>query len=160
MTLPRTCCRDPRKHITLDRSNAKLVRQRSHPMTLAYGIDHFSAKRKARRLNVIVDAGPKPPEAEKISGVKDDISTSLTRCSYCRLLTSSWRRYTAVVVEVGAFECARGLKILTSKNAHSRPPPHRPLALTSRRASGSRLPLARSSCSPLRGCNFGSISTS
>ena len=75
-TSPRTCWRDPRRHITAERRSEKLTRHRSHPMTAEYGIASFAARREARRLNVTRADGPKPPDAAKTRGVKEAISTS------------------------------------------------------------------------------------
>ena len=61
-TSPRTCWRDPRRHITAERRSEKLTRHRSHPMTAEYGIASFAARREARRLNVTRADGPKPPD--------------------------------------------------------------------------------------------------
>ena len=44
-----------------------------------YGIAHLPAKYDARRLNVVVDAGPIPPDDEKTRRVKEAISIPLTR---------------------------------------------------------------------------------
>ena len=158
--LPRTCWRDPRRHITAERRSEKITRHRSHPMTAEYGIASFAARREARRLNVTRADGPKPPDAAKTGGVKEAISTSRTRWSYRRRLCCSWRRKTEAVERRASFERARGLKTRTSKNAHSNVPPHKPRALTSSRASGSRLALECRKTSPLRGCSLGSTSTS
>ena len=159
-TSPRTCWRDPRRHITAERRSEKLTRHRSHPMTAEYGIASFAARREARRLNVTRADGPKPPDAAKTRGVKEAISTSRTRWSYRRRLCCSWRRKTEAVERRASFEHARGLKTRTSKNAHSNVPPHKPRAFTSSRASGSRLALECKKTSPLRGCSLGSTSTS
>ena len=159
-TSPRTCWRDPRRHITAERRSEKLTRHRSHPMTAEYGIASFAARREARRLKVTRADGPKPPDAAKTRGVKEAISTSRTRWSYRRRLCCSWRRKTEAVERRASFERARGLKTRTSKNAHSNVPPHKPRAFTSSRASGSRLALECMKTSPLRGCSLGSTSTS
>ena len=53
-----------------------------------------------------------------------------------------------------------GWKPEHQKNAHSNVPPHKPRALTSSRASRSRLALECRKTSPLRGCSLGSTSTS
>ncbi len=111
------------------------------------------------RLNVVVAAGPKPPVVANTKGVNDAISTSRTRWSYVRRFVLSCRRYT--VLRLGAwFERALGLKIRTSKNAHSNRPPHRPLALMSSLAAGSRFADRCAKVSPLNGCSRGSTSTS
>ena len=118
-TSPRTCWRDPRRHITAERRSEKLTRHRSHPMTAEYGIASFAARREARRLNVTRADGPKPPDAAKTRGVKEAISTSRTRRSYRRRLCCSWRRKIEAVERRASFERARGLKTRTSKNTHT-----------------------------------------
>ena len=45
---------------------------------------HFSARSEARRLKNVVASFPMPPVADKTRGVKEECSTSLTRCSYHR----------------------------------------------------------------------------
>ena len=94
-TSPRTCWRDPRRHITMitaEGSSEKLTRHRSHPMTAEYGIASFAARREARRLNVTRADGPKPPDAAKTRGVKEAISTSRTRWSHTHTHTHTHTR--------------------------------------------------------------------
>ena len=82
-TSPRTCWRDPRRHITAKRRSEKLTRHRRQPMTAEYC-------RKARGEALERDPGwldgPKPPDAAKTWGMKEAISTSRTRWSYWRRL--------------------------------------------------------------------------
>ena len=107
------------RHITAEHRREKLTRHRSQPITAEYGIATFAARHEARRLNVTRADGPKPPDAAKTRGVKEAISTSQTRWSYCHRLCCSWRRKTEAVERRASFERARGLKTRTSKNAHS-----------------------------------------
>ena len=62
-----------------ERNRAKLIRHRNQPIKAEYGIAHLPAKHDARRVNVVVDAGPNPPDEEKTIAVKEAISISLTR---------------------------------------------------------------------------------
>ena len=62
-----------------ERSRAKLIRHCNQPIMAEYGIAHLLAKHDARRLNVVVNAGPNPPDEEKTRVVKEAISISLTR---------------------------------------------------------------------------------
>ena len=57
--------RDPRRHITLERNEAKLVLYCSQLVTVEYGISHLPAKHDVRCLNVVFDAGPNPLERKK-----------------------------------------------------------------------------------------------
>ena len=112
----------------LARIKAKLSLQRIQLVTAEYGNDHFSLKSPVIRLNVVAAAGPAPPVAANTSEVKEAISTSLTLCSYVRLLLNSCF-LKAAVSETVWFEIALGLKTRTSKNALSNLPPQRPQAL-------------------------------
>ena len=62
----------------LQHSRAKIIWHRQQSITAEYGIAHLPAKHDARRLNVVVDAGPNPQDEEKTRGVKEAISVSLT----------------------------------------------------------------------------------
>ena len=148
-TSPRTCWRNPRRHITAERTTEKLTRHcRSQPITAEYGIASFAAWLETRRLNMTpgLIGRPKPPDAEKTRGVKEAISTSQTRWSYCRRLCCSWRRKTEAVERRA---CTGVEKAWTSKNARSNVLPHKSRALTSSQASGSRLALECRKTSPL-----------
>ena len=65
-----------------DRRSEKVSLHLNQPMVLLYGKSHFSAKTEASRLLKIVASFPIPPVVERTSGVKDECSTSRTRCSY------------------------------------------------------------------------------
>ena len=93
----------------LARIKAKLSLQRIQPITAEYGNDHLLLKSPATRLNVVAAAGPAPPVAANTSGVNEAISTSLTLCSYVRLLRNSCL-LKAAVSDVVWFEIALGLK--------------------------------------------------
>lgn len=132
-----TVDREPRMHNMADRSRLKLIVVRSHAIVVAYVSLCFSASREAKCCRKVVVRRLAPPDVEKISGVKEARSTSRTRSSYMFCFACSCRLYTEAR-EAERFDCARGLKILTSNNAQSGQLPQKPCALMSRRASGSR----------------------
>ena len=71
--------REPRRHISEERSKEKPSEQRSQPMIKEYGEFHLSLRRLARRQYITVTAFPIPPEDENTRGVKLPLSTSRTR---------------------------------------------------------------------------------
>ena len=120
----------------------------------AYSQSSFPLSMLARRLKVVVQAGPIPPAVEKTNGTKLAPSTSRTLCSYWRLLLRSclecWLASDVLIAE-GAF----GWKTRTSNRDLEKWSPQKPRALISRRASLVTFALLGSS-SPSSGWRGGS----
>ena len=124
----------------------------------AYSQSNFPLSMLARRLKVVVQAGPIPPAVEKTNGTKLAPSTSRTLCSYWRLLLRSclecWLASDVVIAD-GAF----GWKTRTSNRDLEKRSPQKPRALISRRASLVTFAWLGSS-SPSSGWRGGSSATS
>ena len=124
----------PRRHANADRNNEKDKRTLSHPITTEYRSFFFSANILARCLKVTAASGPIPPAVEKTNGVKQPISTCLTRSPYS--LFSSFH-----VVGRGWSKKYFGMRKRTDerpahkKNASCIPVPQKPLTRTCSRAS-------------------------
>ena len=124
----------------------------------AYSQSNFPLSMLARRLKVVVHAGPIPPAVEKTNCTTLAPSTSRTLCSYWRLLMRSclecWLTSDVVIAE-GAF----GWKTRTSNRDLEKRSPQKPRALISRCASLVTFALLGSS-SPSSGWRGGSSATS
>ena len=100
-----------------------------------------------------------PPVAEKISGVQDSSSTSLTLWLYDLHFSHSVRENT-VGSDLYLYDLAKGLKTFTSKLAFSDLTPQKPRAWMSRWALSVVIADWCFIDSPDRGCKSGSVTTS
>ena len=66
----------------VDLKSANDVQHLSQFNMAAYSQSNFPLSMLARRLKVVVQAGPVPPAVEKTNGTKLAYSTSRTLCSY------------------------------------------------------------------------------
>ena len=109
------------------------------------------------RSQFLVERGcevPHSTEAEKTRGVNKPCSTSMMRCSYFHFLAFS-SHLKDDSRDDRLYDCAFGLKTLTSKNVHWQFPPQNPLARMSALALSSWLAEAKSRDSPSRGWRSG-----
>ena len=118
--------REPRRHISEERSREKLREHWSQPIVNEYEEFHLSLKRLARRRYTTMAVFPMPPEEENTRGVKLSLSTSRTRSSYAwRFSPSCLRKVAARLVDW--LLLAKTLKTRTSKNSDDNNPRGRQL---------------------------------
>ena len=125
---------------------------------VAYGQLSLLLSRSARRLNVVVQAGPVPLVNENIPAYKAGTLNVTHRLRYSQLLLRScfahWPTRGACMAD-GALRW----KTLTSESDRLKRSSQNPLALMSRHASCVAFS-ERRICSPPRGCRGGSSATS